>query len=153
MQPFPVTQEDLPRLRVLKPDAGPETSLAARLALGNECWAVKSNEEWMFSQWLTINLGTSPIDLGTAASAPPGMLLRPGQMYFWDAWCAPSCRNHGLGRKTKSWLIRHYSSLGVKEAVVLILPFNHASRRSVRAVGFQYSRLRLELKMGREPSR
>lgn len=146
-EPFRVSSQDLVCLKNLKPDAGSLDSLAERLTLGNECWAVRIGEAWVYSQWVMANRSDKPLSLERPSHAPRGMMLEPHSIYFWDAWCAPNWRNCGINRTTKAWIMSSYFTEGFHNAVTLILPFNLPNRRSVATLGFQYCRPRLELRL------
>lgn len=151
-EPFCIKAEELAFLKKLKPDAGPLAELAERLVLGNECWVAKIGDQWVYSQWAMVNHGDKPMALEKTARTPRGMRLPPRALYFWDAWCAPAWRNRGINRSVKSKIMEYYYAHDLEEAITLILPFNLPNRRSVASLGFQYRRLRLEMKLDAEHS-
>ncbi|MEO8485878.1 MAG: GNAT family N-acetyltransferase [Betaproteobacteria bacterium] len=112
-----------------RPDAG-RTAIEAALKDGQQCFLVRHEGRIVSSCWSSTTSCRSSY-LGRE------IVLLEGDVYFNDAWTAPSMRGHGLAHALCLHQLRHFRGLGFRRAVRGTIPENYSALRAHRKCGFR----------------
>lgn len=145
VRPSLIGVSNLAFLKQVNREIGDISVLRERFRSGNECWITLFGGRPAHYQWVIRNSGRRKLDLHLTSRAPKGLTLPTQGLYLWDAWCAVDMRNQGVNRKAKSAILSDFFDYGGTEAITIVAPFNEASQRSLRSLGFVEERRMTEL--------